>query len=65
MQIFHTQLFARQFDSEDEQDFLLITVLPEPLAHAVAAQLEEKHRETMAYFWQIAEQFFYYRNVIA
>lgn len=50
---------------EDKQDFLLITVLPEPLAHAIAAQQEEKHRKIMAYFWQIAEQFFYYRNIIA
>ncbi|WP_053067771.1 type II toxin-antitoxin system YafO family toxin [Muribacter muris] len=50
---------------EDNHDYLLISILPEPLAHAIAEQKEEKYRKTMAYFWQIAEQFFYYRNIIA
>lgn len=50
---------------EDEQHYLLITILPEPLAHAIASQQEEKYRKTMAYFWEIAEQFFYYRKIIA
>lgn len=49
---------------EDQQDFLLIAILPEPLAHAIAEQKEEKYRKTMAYFWQVAEQFFYYRKII-
>ncbi|KAE9536075.1 type II toxin-antitoxin system YafO family toxin [Ursidibacter arcticus] len=50
---------------EDQQSYLLIAILPEPLAHAIAEQREEKHRKTMVYFWQIAEQFFYYRKIIA
>lgn len=50
---------------EDDQDYLLITILPEPLAHMIAEQKDEKSRATMAYFWQIAEQFFYYRKIIA
>lgn len=50
---------------EDERHYLLITILPEPLAHAIAAQQDEKTRKTMAYFWQIAEEFFYYRKIIA
>lgn len=50
---------------EDEQDYLLIAILPEPLAHAIAAQQDEKTRKTMAYFWQIAEEFFYHRKIIA
>ncbi|AIK89402.1 type II toxin-antitoxin system YafO family toxin [Glaesserella parasuis] len=50
---------------EDGSDYLLITILPEPLAHKIAAQREENHRVIMKHFRHIAEQFFYYRNIVS
>lgn len=50
---------------EDGQDYLLINILPESLAHEIARQATEDDRQIMRFFREIAEQFFYYRNIIA
>lgn len=50
---------------EDGSDFLLIAILPEPLAHEVAREETEEDRLVMANFRHIAEQFFYYRNIVS
>lgn len=50
---------------EDDQDFLLVNILPEPLAHKVARQETDDDRLIMKRFYQIAEQFYFYRNIIA
>lgn len=50
---------------EDDQDYLLITILPEPLAHQIAKQETAEDKQIMARFYEIAEQFFYYRKILA
>ncbi len=50
---------------QDDQDYLLITILPEPLAHQIAQQETAEDKQIMARFYEIAEQFFYYRKILA
>ena len=50
---------------EDNQDFLLVSILPEPLAHKIARQETEDDRLIMQRFYHIAEQFYFYRKIVA
>lgn len=50
---------------EDNQDFLLVSILPEPLAHKIARQETADDRLIMQRFYHIAEQFYFYRKIVA
>jgi mRNA interferase YafO len=56
---------ALVYVDDGPKNYLLIAILPEPLAHAVSKMLTQQDRALMTRFAEIAESFIYAGKVIA
>ncbi|MDK4696635.1 type II toxin-antitoxin system YafO family toxin [Kingella negevensis] len=51
--------------AQDNHRFLLIDILPEPVAHEIAQMKNEQAKKMMLLFAQIAESYIYHNEIIA
>lgn len=56
---------ALVYVADGNAKFLLITILPEPSAHAIGKMQTTEHKEMMEFFAEIADQFIHHNNIIA